>query len=185
MSDSATLWTVAGQAPLSMGFPWQQYWSRKLCPPPEDLLNPGVEPTSLKSPALANGFFTTAGSGPGKGVSVSLSTSGHPDVTGSVYNKTQTFGEQGFHAKTLPSFSLPSALGSTGPRPPDGPWLHNPTVTAHSAFPPAASLTTRCCTTAFCRAALVSTNSPPAPCSPNHKPSNPPEATLPTGQTEP
>ncbi|XP_057580131.1 ubiquitin-associated protein 2 [Hippopotamus amphibius kiboko] len=56
-----------------------------------------------------------AGSGPGKGVSASSSTTGLPDVTGSVYNKTQTLDKQGFHAGTPPPFSLPSALGSTGP----------------------------------------------------------------------
>uniref|UniRef100_A0A8C0MIZ2 Ubiquitin associated protein 2 n=1 Tax=Canis lupus familiaris TaxID=9615 RepID=A0A8C0MIZ2_CANLF len=57
----------------------------------------------------------SAGSGPGKGVSVSSSTTGLPDMTGSVYNKTQTFDKQGFHAGTPPPFSLPSALGSAGP----------------------------------------------------------------------
>ncbi|XP_058421959.1 ubiquitin-associated protein 2 isoform X2 [Diceros bicornis minor] len=57
----------------------------------------------------------STGSGPGKGVSVSSSATGLPDVTGSVYNKTQTFDKQGFHAGTPPPFSLPSALGSTGP----------------------------------------------------------------------
>ncbi|XP_077821968.1 ubiquitin-associated protein 2 isoform X16 [Macaca mulatta] len=57
----------------------------------------------------------STGSGPGKGVSVSSSTAGLPDMTGSVYNKTQTFDKQGFHAGTPPPFSLPSALGSTGP----------------------------------------------------------------------
>ncbi|XP_066469540.1 ubiquitin-associated protein 2 [Tiliqua scincoides] len=54
-------------------------------------------------------------SGPGKGVSVTSSNSGVPDISGSVYNKTQTFDKQGFHAGTPPPFSLPSALGSTGP----------------------------------------------------------------------
>ncbi|XP_008840688.1 ubiquitin-associated protein 2 isoform X2 [Nannospalax galili] len=57
----------------------------------------------------------SAGSGPGKGVSVSSGTTGLPDMTGSVYNKTQSFDKQGFHAGTPPPFSLPSALGSTGP----------------------------------------------------------------------
>ncbi|XP_066223883.1 ubiquitin-associated protein 2 isoform X4 [Saccopteryx leptura] len=57
----------------------------------------------------------SAGSGPGKGVSVSSSTTGLPDMTGSVYSKTQTFDKQGFHAGTPPPFSLPSALGSAGP----------------------------------------------------------------------
>ena len=41
------------QAPLSMGFSRQEYWSGFLCPPPGDLPNPGIEPVSLKSPALA------------------------------------------------------------------------------------------------------------------------------------
>ncbi|XP_015860018.2 ubiquitin-associated protein 2 isoform X1 [Peromyscus maniculatus bairdii] len=57
----------------------------------------------------------SAGPGPGKGVSVSSGTTGLPDMTASVYNKTQTFDKQGFHAGTPPPFSLPSALGSTGP----------------------------------------------------------------------
>ena len=55
-----TLWTAAHQAPLSMGFFRQEYWSGLLCPPPEDLPDPGIEPMSLKSPALADGFFTTS-----------------------------------------------------------------------------------------------------------------------------
>ena len=44
-SQSATLWTR--QAPLSMGFSRQKYWSGSPCPPPGDLPNPGTEPTSL------------------------------------------------------------------------------------------------------------------------------------------
>ena len=55
----ATLWTVVYQAPLSMGFSKQEYWSGLPCPPPGDLPNSGIEPTSLVSPALAGGFFTT------------------------------------------------------------------------------------------------------------------------------
>ena len=39
----ATLWTVALQAPLSMGFSRQEYWSRLPCLPPEDLTEPGIE----------------------------------------------------------------------------------------------------------------------------------------------
>ncbi|XP_062937973.1 ubiquitin-associated protein 2 isoform X4 [Cynocephalus volans] len=57
----------------------------------------------------------STGSGPGKGVSVSSSATGLPDMTGSVYKTTQTFDKQGFHAGTPPPFSLPSALGSPGP----------------------------------------------------------------------
>ena len=56
----ATLWTVALQAPLSMGFSRQEYWSGLPCPAPGDLPNPGIEPTSLMSPALAGRFFTTS-----------------------------------------------------------------------------------------------------------------------------
>ena len=47
------------QAPLSMRFPWQEYWSGLPCPPPRDLPDPGTEPTSLISSELAGGFFTT------------------------------------------------------------------------------------------------------------------------------
>ena len=53
-----TLWTVACQAPLSMGFS-RQYWSGLPFPSPGDLPNPGIEPASLISPALAGGFWTT------------------------------------------------------------------------------------------------------------------------------
>ena len=51
--------SVALQAPLSMGFSRQEYWSGLLCPPPGDLPDPGIKPTSLPSPALTGGFFTT------------------------------------------------------------------------------------------------------------------------------
>ena len=56
----ATLWTVACQAPLSMGFFRQEHWSELPFPPPGDLPDPGVQPTSLMSPALAGGFFTSS-----------------------------------------------------------------------------------------------------------------------------
>ena len=54
----ATPWTVARQAPLSMGFSRQEYWSGVTCPPPGDLPDPGIEPMSLPSPAFAGRFFT-------------------------------------------------------------------------------------------------------------------------------
>ena len=60
VSDSATLWTIAHQAPLSMRFSRQEYWSGLPCPSPGDLPNPGIEPASLTSPALAGGFFVTS-----------------------------------------------------------------------------------------------------------------------------
>ena len=55
-----TLWTVALQMPLSMEFSRQEYWRVLPCPPPGDLPDSGIEPTSLKSPALANVFFATS-----------------------------------------------------------------------------------------------------------------------------
>jgi len=50
-----TPWTVAGQAPLSMGFSRQEYWRGLPFPSPEDLPDPGIEPASS---ALAGQFFT-------------------------------------------------------------------------------------------------------------------------------
>ena len=47
-----TQWTVARQAPLSMGFSRPEYWSGWPCPAPEDLPDPGIKPTPLTSPAL-------------------------------------------------------------------------------------------------------------------------------------
>ena len=51
-----TPWAVARQAPLSMGFSRQEYWSELPFPPPGDVPDPGIEPLY---PALAGGFFTT------------------------------------------------------------------------------------------------------------------------------
>ena len=58
-----TLWTIACQAPLSMEFSRQEYWSGLPCPSPRDLPNPGIEPMSLVPPALAGKIFTTETSG--------------------------------------------------------------------------------------------------------------------------
>ena len=61
MSDSAIPWTVARQAPLSIVFPKQEYWSGLPFPSPWDIPDPGIQP---RSPALqvvsftAGGFFT-------------------------------------------------------------------------------------------------------------------------------
>ena len=72
----ATLGTVAHQAPLSRGFSRQGYWSGLPCPSPGDLPDLGMEPESLKSPALVGkdtavscrallqGIFPTQGSNP-------------------------------------------------------------------------------------------------------------------------
>ena len=56
----ATLWSLARQAPLSMGFSRQDYWSGLPFPYPGDLPDPGIEPVSLTYPALAGGFFITS-----------------------------------------------------------------------------------------------------------------------------
>ena len=55
-----TLWTVARQTPLFMEFSRQKCWSGLPCPPPGDPPNPGIRTSSLMSPALAGGFFTTS-----------------------------------------------------------------------------------------------------------------------------
>ena len=63
MSNSFVIpWTVTHQAPLSKGFPKQEYWSGLLSPPPGDFPDPGIELVSLLSTALAGGFFTTSAS---------------------------------------------------------------------------------------------------------------------------
>ena len=55
----ATQWTVALQAPLSIGFSRQENWGGLPCPPPGDLPGPGIETMSLTPPALASRFFNT------------------------------------------------------------------------------------------------------------------------------
>ena len=55
-----TPWTAAHQAPLSMEFFRQEYWSGFPCPPLGDLPDPGIEPKSLMSPALAGGLLPLA-----------------------------------------------------------------------------------------------------------------------------
>ena len=57
VSDAATPWTVAHQAPLFMEFSREEYWSGLPFSPPGDFTDPGIEPTS---PSLAGEFFTTA-----------------------------------------------------------------------------------------------------------------------------
>ena len=55
-----TQWNVACQAPLSIIFSMQEYWSELPFPSSRDLPDPGIEPASLMSPALAGGYFTTS-----------------------------------------------------------------------------------------------------------------------------
>ena len=83
-----TLWTIAHQAPLSMEFSRQEHWSGLPCPSPGNFPNPGIETTSLSSPALAGRFFTTRApwetweplskSYPSKGYTVDFSFLGLP-----------------------------------------------------------------------------------------------------------
>ena len=56
----ASPWTIAYQAPPSMGFSRQEYWSGLPFPSPGDLPDPGIESTSLTSPALAGRFFSSS-----------------------------------------------------------------------------------------------------------------------------
>ena len=60
MSGSVTLRTIAHQAPLSLGYSRQEYWSEFPFPSSGDLPDPEIKPTSLMSPALAGGFFTSS-----------------------------------------------------------------------------------------------------------------------------
>ena len=55
----ATSWTTVHQAPLSMEFSRQEYWSGLPVTTPGDTPDLGIEPMSLGSPALVGGFFTT------------------------------------------------------------------------------------------------------------------------------
>ena len=57
---SATLWTIARQAPLSMEFLRLEYRRGLPRPRPSDLPDPGIEPWSLTYPVLADGFFNTS-----------------------------------------------------------------------------------------------------------------------------
>ncbi|XP_027891008.1 ubiquitin-associated protein 2-like isoform X2 [Xiphophorus couchianus] len=72
--------------------------------------------TVVAAAASAQNKPASSVTGPGVGVSVTSSNTGVPDISGSVYTKTQSFEKQGFHAGTpAASFSLPSALGTGGP----------------------------------------------------------------------
>ena len=64
----ATPWTVAYQAPPSVGFSRQDYWSGVPFPTPTDLPNPKIELTSPGSPALAGRVFTLVPSGTSKNI---------------------------------------------------------------------------------------------------------------------
>ena len=74
----AAPWTVACQAPLSMGFYRQEYWSGLPFPSPGHLPDPGIEPVSLESAALAGRFSTTSATWGPPSSSVARSNSWRP-----------------------------------------------------------------------------------------------------------
>ena len=90
-----TQFTVSHQAPLSVEFPRQEYWSEVPFPSAGDLPHPGIKPASYVSPALAGGFFTTVP--PGKLPACYI----------------QTFMNQSLAASLAPSFYIPVLFPST------------------------------------------------------------------------
>ena len=129
---SATPWTVAHQAPLSMGFSRQEYWRGLPCPTPGDLPYPGTEPCSLTSPALADGFFTTSASweGPVGGAAESP----RPPACLSKHSPTHS---QHSSAPCCPSGRERRSLGKPGSPPvqadpPESPFLGAPWLRARS-----------------------------------------------------
>ncbi|XP_034748480.1 ubiquitin-associated protein 2-like isoform X1 [Etheostoma cragini] len=92
--------------------------------------------TAVAAVASAQNKPASSVTGPGVGVSVTSSNTGVPDISGSVYTKTQSFEKQGFHAGTpTASFSLPSALGSGGPINPPAAAGYAPTPFMHIMAP--------------------------------------------------
>ena len=84
-SVCVTPWTVARQAPLSMGFPRQENWSGWPFPSLGDLLDPGIETTSPEFPSIGGGFFTTAP--PGKPLRTTAGN--YPDDSNGEWNSRQ------------------------------------------------------------------------------------------------
>ncbi|XP_069033203.1 ubiquitin-associated protein 2-like isoform X2 [Embiotoca jacksoni] len=92
--------------------------------------------TAVAAAASAQNKPASSVTGPGVGVSVTSSNTGVPDISGSVYTKTQSFEKQAFHAGTpAASFSLPSALGSGGPINPPAAAAYAPAPFMHILAP--------------------------------------------------
>ena len=98
----ATPWTVAHQAPLSMGFSRQECWKGLPRPPPGDLPDPGVEPASLLSPPSAGRFLATASPGTSKSTTalgqitlLSQHTRSYAQVTRSIFVGICIWGSDG------------------------------------------------------------------------------------------
>ena len=128
----ATPWTIARQAPLSVGFSRQEYRSRLPCPSPGDLPNSGIEPASLRSLALAGRFFTTSAilSAPRPDTTTLSTCSKGRNSTGRSNAPIQAMSTSSLRAQTGPilcsSLSLRDsiwALLSLTPSPPANPIL--------------------------------------------------------------
>ena len=109
----ATLWTVEHQAPLSMGFSRQEYWSGLPYPPPRDLLNPGIEPMS---PAFSGILYHWASREAGINCTVVQ-----------LLSSVQHFACHGLHDATLPCLSPSSGVRSNSY--PLSRWYH-PTISS-------------------------------------------------------
>ena len=73
----ATTWTIVHQAPLSMGFSRQEYWSRLPCPPPGDLPDPGIKP---RSPPLQMDSLTAEPPGKSLDLGLTLNIESHLEI---------------------------------------------------------------------------------------------------------
>ena len=111
MSDSLQPPALAHQAPLSVGFPRQKYWSQLPFPTPGDLLDPGIKPASLVSPALAGRYFTTQFSSVSSGAQLSLTLCNPVDCSPPGSSVCGIF-----QSRTLEWFAIPFSRGSSPPR---------------------------------------------------------------------
>ena len=108
--------TVAHQAPLSMGFFRQEYWSRVPFPPPVDLPDLGMEPESLMSPAVAGRFFTTSATWVGKTAAAAKSFQSCPTLSDPIDGSLPGSSAHGiFQARVLEWAAISfSRVGRTG-----------------------------------------------------------------------
>ena len=113
MSDSfATPWTVARQTSLSMGFSRQEYWSGLSFPPSGDLPNPGIEPVSSMSLALAGRFLTTEL--PGKPLTTGLPGNSQLVLLLFSFYSWRNWGSEKWHAHSAQSHTASGREGIPG-----------------------------------------------------------------------
>ena len=96
--------TVARQAPLSMGFPRQEYGSGLPFPALGDLPDAGIEPISLMFPALAAGFFITEPSGKPSLQRLCVHTHTHPQLLWEALTSKAMCTHTHTHTHTRPHF---------------------------------------------------------------------------------